>query len=45
MARHVAVHRRTPETLYDIWMLPLDCSDPERPKARKREVFLRTPVN
>lgn len=43
--RHVAVHRRTPETLYDIWMLPLECSDPERPKAGELEVFLRTPVN
>lgn len=43
--RYVAVHRRTPETLYDIWMLPLECSDPERPKAGELEVFLRTPVN
>jgi len=42
---HVAVHRRTPETLYDIWMLPLECSDPDRPKAGELEVFLRTPVN
>ncbi len=42
---HVAIHRRTSETLYDIWMLPLDCSDPERPKAGTLEVFLRTPVN
>jgi protein kinase-like protein/WD40 repeat protein len=42
---HVAVHRRSPETLYDIWMLPLDCSDPERPKAGKLEVFLRTSAN
>ena len=42
---HVAVHRRSSETLYDIWMLPLECSDPERPKAGTLEVFLRTPVN
>ena len=42
---HVAVHRRSAETLYDIWMLPLECSDPERPKAGTLEVFLRTPVN
>lgn len=42
---HVAVHRRSAETLYDIWMLPLDCSDPDRPKAGTLEVFLRTPVN
>jgi Tol biopolymer transport system component len=43
--RHVAVHRRSPETLYDIWMLPLECSDPERPKPGTLEVFLRTAVN
>jgi serine/threonine-protein kinase len=42
---HVAIHRRSRETLYDIWMLALDCSDPERPKAGELEVFLRTPVN
>jgi Tol biopolymer transport system component len=42
---YVAVHRRSPETLYDIWMLPLDCTDPERPKAGALEVYLRTPVN
>ena len=42
---HVAIHRRSSETLYDIWMLSLDCSDPERPKAGTFEVFLRTPVN
>lgn len=43
--RYVAIHRRRPETLYDIWMLPLDCADPERPRAGELEVFLRTPVN
>jgi eukaryotic-like serine/threonine-protein kinase len=42
---HVAVHRRSAETLYDIWMLPLERSDPERPSAGALEVFLRTPVN
>ena len=42
---YVAVHRRSPETLYDIWMLPLDCTDPERPKAGPLEVYLRTAVN
>ncbi len=42
---YVAVHRRSSETLYDIWMLPLECSDPERPKAGTLEVFLRTAVN
>ena len=43
--RHIAVHRRSPDTLYDIWMLPLDTSDPEHPKAGALEPFLRTPVN
>jgi serine/threonine-protein kinase len=42
---YVAVHRRSAETLYDIWMLPLECADSERPTAGKLEVFLRTPVN
>jgi Tol biopolymer transport system component len=42
---YVAVHRRSHETLYDIWMLPLDCTDPERPKAGALEVYLRTPAN
>jgi hypothetical protein len=42
---YVAVHRRSAETLYDIWMLPLDCTDPERPKPGVLEVFLRTPAN
>jgi serine/threonine-protein kinase len=43
--KHVAVHRRSAETLYDIWMLPLDCTDPDRPRPGKLEVFLRTPLN
>jgi serine/threonine-protein kinase len=42
---YVAIHRRSPETLYDICMLPIDCSDPERPKAADLAVFLRTPAN
>jgi serine/threonine-protein kinase len=29
----------------DIWMLPLDASDPERPKPGKPEPFLRTAAN
>jgi eukaryotic-like serine/threonine-protein kinase len=43
--KYVAIHRRSSETLYDIWMLPIDCADPERPTAGRLEVFLRTPVN
>jgi serine/threonine-protein kinase len=43
--RYVAVHRRDVETLYDIWLLPLDCTEPQHPKAGALEVFLRTPVN
>lgn len=43
--KYVAIHRRSVETLYDIWMLPLDCADPEQPKAEALEVFLRTPAN
>jgi Tol biopolymer transport system component len=29
----------------DLWTLPLDVSDPERPKPGKPELFLRTPFN
>jgi predicted Ser/Thr protein kinase len=29
----------------DLWTLPLDLSDPERPKPAKPEPFLRTPFN
>jgi Tol biopolymer transport system component len=31
------------QTGFDLWMLPLDLSDPERPKPGKPEPFLRTP--
>ena len=43
--KYVAVHRRSAETLYDIWMLPLDCADLDRPRAGNLEVFLRSPLN
>ena len=41
----IAIHQRSAETRYDIWMLPLDMSNPERPKAGDPEPFLRTPAN
>src|SRR6266853_5982196 len=31
------------QTGFDLWILPLDLSDPERPKPGKPEPFLRTP--
>jgi serine/threonine-protein kinase len=34
-----------PETLADIWTLPLDLSDPDHPKPGKPELFLRTPAD
>jgi serine/threonine protein kinase/Tol biopolymer transport system component len=43
--RHIALHRRSAETLYDIVMLPLDTTDPEHPRPGTPEIFLRTPVN
>jgi serine/threonine-protein kinase len=42
--RRLAYFRRDSDTRSDIWILPLDLSDPDRPKAGKPEVFLRTPA-
>jgi serine/threonine-protein kinase len=33
------------DTAFHLWTLPLDISDPERPKPGKPELFLRTPFN
>src|SRR5712691_10947982 len=33
------------DTSTDLWMLPLDVSDPEHPKPGKPELFLPTPPN
>jgi hypothetical protein len=41
----LAYFERNPETGFDIWTLPLDLTDPDRPKAGKPELFLRTPAN
>ena len=34
-----------PESGWDIWTLPLDLSDPDRPKPGKKDIFLRTASN
>ena len=34
-----------PDTGQDLWTLPLDVSDPDRPKPRKPELFLKTRFN
>jgi serine/threonine protein kinase len=41
----IAIHQRSVETRYDIWMLPLDISNQEQPKSGRPEPFLRTPAN
>src|SRR5882672_10343817 len=33
------------DTLFDLWTLPLDVSDPEHPGPGKPELFLRTPFD
>ena len=40
--KHLAFDERAAETGRDLWTLPLDVSDSERPKAGKPEQFLRT---
>ena len=34
-----------PVTAGDLWIIPVDPSDPDRPKAGQPELFLRTPAN
>jgi serine/threonine-protein kinase len=41
--RRLAYHEVDPDSGYDLWTLPLDMSDPDRPKPGKPEPFLRTP--
>jgi Tol biopolymer transport system component len=43
--RRLAYFETNPETAMDIWTLPLDISDPDRPKVGKPEPFLRTPAS
>ena len=40
--RRLAYFQRASDTGFDIWTLPVDLTDPDRPKAGKPEVFLRT---
>jgi serine/threonine-protein kinase len=40
--KRVAFSERNSGTGSDLWMLPLDTSDPEHPRAGKREEFLRS---
>ncbi len=43
--RWLVYFERSPETGFDLLMLPLDLSDPEHPKPGKPEPFLRTPAD
>jgi serine/threonine-protein kinase len=43
--KRLAFFEVDPETLADIWTLPLDLSDPDHPKPGNPESFLRTPAN
>jgi serine/threonine-protein kinase len=43
--RWLAYAQTGPTSVLDLWVLPLDVSDPEHPKAGKPEVFLSTPAN
>ena len=43
--RHLAYVEISPETGSDIGILPLDTTDPDRPKPGKPEPFLRTPAD
>jgi Tol biopolymer transport system component len=43
--KRLAFAERDAKTGLDLWALPLDMSDPERPKPGKPELFLRTPFD
>ena len=43
-SRHLAYFQPGPKTSNDIWILPLDTTDPEHPRAGKPELFLGTPA-
>jgi serine/threonine-protein kinase len=43
--KRLAYFDLSPESLNDIWTVPLDVRDPAHPKIGKPEVFLRTPAN
>jgi Tol biopolymer transport system component len=41
----LAFHQNTPDKVRNIWILPLDVSEPDRPAPGKPEVFRATPAN
>jgi hypothetical protein len=41
--QRLAYFRRSIDTGFDLWTLPLDLTDPDRPKPGKPEPFLQTP--
>jgi serine/threonine-protein kinase len=43
--KRLAFFQSDPETLGDLWTLPLDLSEPDYPKPGKPESFLRTPTD
>ena len=43
--RYLSYTEFTADTGTDLWILPVDASDPEHPKAGTPEVFLKTPAN
>jgi serine/threonine-protein kinase len=43
--KRLAYVEQNPETQFDIWILPLDTTDPTHPKPGRPEAFLRTPSN
>ena len=43
--RRLIYSRTDPVTAGDLWIMPVDPSDPDRPKAGQPELFLRTPAH
>ena len=41
--KRIAYTRIDPVSSYDVWVLPLDTTDPEHPKAGRPEVFVQLP--
>jgi eukaryotic-like serine/threonine-protein kinase len=42
--KRLAYSAFAPDTAYDVWTMPLDISDPDKPKPGKPEPFLQQPV-
>jgi predicted Ser/Thr protein kinase len=43
--RYLALSERNPDTLLDLWVAPLDLSDPDQPKVGKPQVLVNAPGN